>query len=1178
MAQYQAAYILEHILGKNTYSDKKWQRLLRDLSNYEMTGLSASTGDNSFFTVLSNAIGRGLPTRMTGELEQRFLRSFNVINVDNEEFFAALHLIDPRLVLHSSDFLQNLLDSNFERDFLDKLAQTQAFLLQLLCLQRPFQSISPQVAHNFVRQRVDVALDYPYSSRQNKGFIVEIDGVHHLEAGQQAQDRQRDEAAQKAQYATQRFKNLANVSNWAATKIAEEDYLQTAANIYANKTFSPSRLTAWTLALAPAAIARIQKTILHALQSGQLSIESEIWKIVVIERDTPCAQWAIDDLCLQIKHLYHLAGIDIKLPIIELQVYATAEFKNSPMHKDNPPLDLANLPNTITVDLCIDIAMLQRGQYAQMSENTVLIRSAYYAKSNAVPRISCAAAINYGALGEYIPNPEENVEPEKIIAIDHKKQSAINFFVNYFFRKEDLRPGQADILNLALQNKSVIGLMPTGGGKSLVYQLAGLLQAGLNLVIDPIKSLMQDQVDNLILHRIDAVAFINSSLSQVERAAKEIAFSQGRFLFTFVSPERLQITTFRELLSNMHDNGKYFSYGIIDEAHCVSEWGHDFRTAYLMLGRNILRFARPFDANKTLPLLGLTATASFDVLTDIQRELSTPDVPLPNENIINFTNTALRPELIYQVVDGVDSKIKTPSQTPQSQQSELSQAKRQDIITIIENVPNHLAATQKAPEMAAYQIENLDENSFHLANDEAKYLNAGLLFCPHKTGNYGVAEVIFDFKRQFPHLKMSAFMGGDDDNNTNNRLDFTEEQNNFIQNKSQLMVATKAFGMGIDKPNVRYTIHFCIPSSLEGFVQEAGRAGRDKKIAIAYLLYPSKAVYKAIDKEKLMFFHNLSFAGKDREKYILVDVMTELQENAILSATNSKQNRAKNDTEKALYRLMLLGYIEDYTVDFGAQTFSVQLTNREIDFQKRLGEYLLRYYSENRVKLLLQDFASRKGKDDLQRALSYLIDFVYGEVERKRLEGMNSMIAACEEGRANGNEALKQYIFYYFSSKYARKNYQENGKNCSLNDRTNEGRNESQAIFEEFATLAGSTIDNLKHLRGATMRLLAAQPQNTCLRFLRAFAIFSLDSRRLTSPSMQTAQNEFIATAFMIIQRDGQAAWDKYFNLFRQKLLANQPHLAKFIDNLKQITSISALNKPYQKLVENIKRLSNSYQ
>jgi superfamily II DNA helicase RecQ len=1238
MAQYKAGYILENILSPNTFLAKKWQRLLSDVSSYEMTGLSVVAGDNSFYTVLSNAIGRGLPTRMTGALEQRFLRNFNVINVDNDEFCAALHLIDPRLELHSSDFLQNLFDSNFERNFLDKLAQTQPFLLQLLCLQRPFGSIVPQAARDFFAQRVDGALDYPYSNNENNfGLIVEIDGVQHSAAAQQVRDQNRDTAAQNAKYSTQRFTSLENVATWANTIVAKEAYLKTTAKIYQNKIFSAQRAATWTLALAPTGIARIQKTLLQALQSGQLSLNMPIWRIVVIERDVPCAQWAIDDLCLQIKHLYNLAGIDVKLPIVELQVYASAEFQNSPMHKNNPPINLANLPTVITADLCIDIAMLQRGQYAQISENTVLIRSAYYAKSNAVPRISCAEAINYGALGEYIPNPEENVEPEKIIAIEDKKQSAINFFVNYFFRKEGLRPGQADILNLALQNKSVIGLMPTGGGKSLVYQLAGLLQAGLSLVIDPIKSLMQDQVDNLILHRIDVVAFINSNL-EGERLNQRIAqFSAGNFLFTFVSPERLQTIAFREILSRMHEQKKYFSYGIIDEAHCVSEWGHDFRTAYLMLGRNILRFARPFDLNKTLPLLGLTATASFDVLTDIQRELSTPNVPLPNENIINFTNTALRPELIYQVVNGVDSKIETPSQTPQNQQAELSKAKRQDIFTIIKNVPNHLAAAQQNPEMAAHRIKNLDENSFHLANDEGKYLNAGLLFCPHKSNNYGVAGVLFELRKLRPDIQFSAFMGGDDENN----LDVEKEQRDFIQNDTQLMIATKAFGMGIDKPNVRYTIHFCLPSSLEGFVQEAGRAGRDKKIAIAYLLYPSKTVYKAIDKDKLMFFHQLSFAGKNREKYLLVDVMTELQENSVISFANSKQiylevlailktdvardvtismlqdtdsldklianariqyktntkkdlpdmldstkqqigaifkhYRAKNDTEKALYRLMLLGYIEDYTVDFGAKTFNVRRANNTIDFQKRLGEYLLRYYSENRVTELLKDFDSRKGKNDLQRALSYLIDFVYDEVERKRLEGINSMIAACEEGRANGNEALKQYIFYYFSSKYARKNYQENGKNCSLNDRTNEGRNESQAIFVEFAILAGSTIDNLKHLRGATMRLLAAQPQNTCLRLLRAFAIFSLDSRRLTSPSVQTAQNEFIATAFMIIQRDGQPIWDKYFNLFRRELLANQSHLANFINNLQQITSISALNQPYQKLLIDIKKLSDLY-
>jgi len=156
---------------------------------------------------------------------------------------------------------------------------------------------------------------------------------------------------------------------------------------------------------------------------------------------------------------------------------------------------------------------------------------------------------------------------------------------------------------------SVIALLPTGAGKSLTYQLSALLQPGITLVVDPIKALMRDQDQNLRNTCIDSTTFINSSISAEERNVRSQDMVEGRYQFVFVSPERLQIQEFRDYLGKMSDT--YFAYCVIDEAHCVSEWGHDFRTAYLRLGENVRKYCRVHPKSlKEIPLIGLTGTAS----------------------------------------------------------------------------------------------------------------------------------------------------------------------------------------------------------------------------------------------------------------------------------------------------------------------------------------------------------------------------------------------------------------------------------------------------------------------------------------------------------------------------------------------------------------------------------------
>lgn len=434
----------------------------------------------------------------------------------------------------------------------------------------------------------------------------------------------------------------------------------------------------------------------------------------------------------------------------------------------------------------------------------------------------------------------------------------LTYFLQLFFRKEAFRPGQLPILDRALQNLPVIGLLPTGGGKSLTYQLSALLQPGVTMIIDPLKSLMKDQFDGLINNGIDCAAFINSTHSAYEREQIENKLESSELLFIFLSPERLSIASFRERLKNMHDYNVYFSYGVIDEVHCVSEWGHDFRFSYLHLGRNLYNYVRAKD--KEISLFGLTATASFDVLADVERELSGNGAfALDADVIVRYENTN-RLELQYKIekisiqfdVDEnfdpgnlIDPTLPRPLNLSNYANGIATyDSKKIFLKDYIKKIPEFINDLQQPSTIQhikdsfierqnnkegtdASLLAPIDEQ-YYIHQDE--YNAAGIIFCPHvnTTGisvNMNKAELM-----DVGVNDVASFSGDDDDKESMKNLEL------FRDNKSPIMVATKAFGMGIDKPNVRFTINMNYSSSLESFVQEAGRAGRDRNIALSTIL------------------------------------------------------------------------------------------------------------------------------------------------------------------------------------------------------------------------------------------------------------------------------------------------------------------------------------------------------
>ena len=1276
--------------------------------------------DDPLVAVVHNIITRGLPTRASELVEQCFVETFGrtccttddvggiTYDLGKEDplfanqLYRALHIIDPRITRREQyrdyESFGEQLGSTLEEDFLFSIIPQYAgeAFVQVLEPQRELESILKYAQNveeehkkrlqgsieKFRKQRVDYSLELPYPVHGKRGMVVEIDGQQHTEPQQHHLDTLRDDALLKADWKkTLRIPAAAFGTIGTALQpflgFIDNEYCSIIKRNYQSPLATePDGLDALQFALTPYAVARIQRVMIELIRSGHLALSDKQWSIGIIERDVPCGRLAIKDLRRVFETLFLLEGQGRALPEIQATIYGTKEYSHSKLNQLEAVEDIRTVDSR-KHDLLLDGSMLQRSTVRSAVHSGgyrlhATIRSSHGART--IRHIASSKLISYAPL---FSEPWSAAGAGEVTAAIEQqlvlpdRRAALRYVLRTVFRKDDFRIGQLAILNRALQLQNVLGLLPTGSGKSLCYQLAGLLQPGISLVVDPIKSLMKDQYDGLVKGRIDAALFINSSLRGSRMKIAHERMTYGEALFIFISPERLQMVSFRERLIYLAETyHNYFSYCVVDEAHCVSEWGHDFRTSYLRLGNNARTFCRRKGAVKKeglfeppVPLIGLTATASFDVLSDVQRELEITD-----DSVIR-SHGMERPELHYRVVQTtVDEGQLNACSNPFKKKEHIGNVKQKVLLELLQRIPRDFEEINKGDRaIADYQQYLFYDHKFPV-----RY--AGLIFCPYKsTMKVSVESIFSNLADKMPELKIGMFAGSSSDYTRDlkksQEATYSDYQDRFINNRLNLLVATKAFGMGIDKPNVRFSIHINYPGSIEGYYQEAGRTGRDGKNALCYILYNNKGVDKLILKD----FHNTSFKGVKKEKTVLYELLNEitypvesrgglltqslrtklgidanvrvdhgrnclevediignsfgsldiktlelktitiafaversqqvlqfvrnwirennisgLQINTFLQQEISRQSlpgiermleraavgekldpvvvgfknasfraitewmkkagyhlfteqivkeaykycytesdfvekvryqywkenqearkfkeiditdalrsqlskafyqiRDENDSYRAIYRLNVIGVIDDYEIDYNSKAITLFITKKEdrhhID---KLYEYLRRYVSEDRARSVFKGIEGIKGDTIIQKCLAYLIAFIYKEIGKKRISAIDAMEEACNIGILEGNQAFRDFMSVYFGSRYY----------PSLVEDTRGGKVFDFETVWKYIKISDGNIDNLKHLRGACIRLLTESPDNGAALLLKAFAILAVASDKI---------------------------------------------------------------------------------
>lgn len=1024
-------------------------------------------------SVMEKILTRGRTTLASPRLEKTFREKFLGISDIDKEIDIPFSVISQAVTGLPEVNLSGIwLDSDpntgksWETIFMDNILPglMPSHYSHLVTPQIEFSSLVPDKKDE-EKWRVDFGFFHP---GLEKKIIVEIDGDHHItNKAQKVIDKQRDDILKTQGYTIIRIP-AKEIAEGKGKKIAEFHSILARINDDGSR---ESRVDEELIkfALAIKFSHQIQVAILHAMHEGLIPVSSEEPCIIISDLNQATILNNEESLFILKEALDDFGELFANIAQIYTGQKHFPEFTASLATEKDDDIDYPQIGISFTGNL--------------RSHRTLSIQPLYFPFHIASSLLPTTPALNL-----HIPSEED-----------------LTYFLHYIFRFDQFQEGQYTGIARTLRGEKTLFLLPTGAGKSLIYQLASFLLPGFTVVIDPIISLMDNQLYNLSELGIARCIAINSMTATDRRTGILERFSQGDYLFTFIAPERFQIETFRKKLQSLIHNYKQpAALVVIDEAHCVSEWGHSFRTSYLNLKKTSRDYCKWSEPPEPPPSLGLTGTASVRVLKDVSRELDMTEEDMIKPKL--FDREELHFRKFLRKASGKWAMLK-------------------EILT------------RRLPEF--FGLSGDEASNFHKLKGDETY--CGLIFCINVNGEYGVSEVFKYVNSLGLGIKVGMYTGKFPHDWRRRKEEYNKYKRqaavDFQDNKLSLLVCTSAFGMGIDKPNIRYTIHFDIPQSIEAFYQEAGRAGRGKdksdkqkrlksycgiiasndKSARSRELFEQpldlvRDTIKDVKREdgdditRALFLHLLSFPGIEKAKAninaVLRDIGDLSQErknvpmgippeispktSAFKLATTDEDddNTGRVDTEKALHRLVILGIISEYTIDYNTNTFTIQVSGIGQGKIARKYKKYIEGYDKEKSNTEFNNICAHKGlsyNEFLSKAIDMLLAFIYENIEHGRRNALEEMVNACMDTKSE--KEFRQRILNYFKSTY--------------------GRYLDQILESEFATLTileklmekeimppNREINhfNAEDLRGEVIRYLESNPTSPEFLMLRAIS------------------------------------------------------------------------------------------